>query len=391
MQAYIQNSLSPQQTEELFLRLNSHPQLSEKLLKELAESYEDKMSNPVPLKEDISQRMLQGLLTKINEAPVISMKQSNAGNWKRWIAAAAVFIIVGSIAYFITDRQPKTAIKQSAVNSQHVEKDVLPGFDGAILTTAGNNQIILDGAANGIVNKEGNTDVIKRDNQLVYKESSAAIPDIETFNTFSTLKGRKFQLILSDGTKVWLDAASSITYPIAFTGTQRKVKTTGQVYFEVAKDPAKPFIVDIGATSIEVLGTHFNVNAYEDENTIKTTLLEGMIKITRNNRSSLLKPGQQAVTGGSATESIKVNNAVDLDAVMAWKNGLFQFTGADLTSVLRQLSRWYDVDIVYEGKIPRREFEGKIGRDLNLSQVLKVLEKVQVRFRIEGTKLIVQP
>ena len=391
LHAYVQDGLDSQQTEELFGYLSSYPQQSEPLLKELSEIYKDKMINAPPLKEEISQRMLQGLLTKINAAPVIPMKKSSSGNWKRWVAAAAILLIVGFTTYLMMDRQPKTITKQVFVNTQHTEKDALPGFDGAVLTTAAGNQIILDNTTNGIVSTEGNTEAIKQTNQLVYNESSKALPEVDTYNTLRTLKGRKFQLILADGTKVWLDAASSLTYPIAFTGMQRKVKATGQVYFEVAKDPAKPFIVEAAGTSLQVLGTHFNVNAYEDETTMKTTLLEGMIKITRNKNISMLKPGQQAVISVSEPGSIKVNDAVDLDAVMAWKNGLFQFTNADLTTVLRQLSRWYVMDIVYEGKMPKREFEGKIGRDLNLSQVLKLLEKIQVRFRIEGTKLIVQP
>ena len=391
LHAYVKDSLPPQQTEELFQHLSCHPQQSERLLKEFAEIYKDKMVSTRPLKDEISQRMLQGLLKKINAAPVIPMRQSSTGKGKRWVAAAAILLLVGSAAYFMTDRQPKTVAKQVFVNPQHTEKDASPGFDGAILTTAGGNQIILDNATNGVVSKEGNTDIIKQANQLVYNESLKALPKGETFNTLTTLKGRKFQLVLSDGTKVWLDAASSLTYPIAFTGMQRKVKATGQVYFEVAKDPAKPFIVEAAGTSVQVLGTHFNLNAYEDETTMKTTLLEGVIKITRNNNSSMLKPGQQAVINVSESGSIRVNHAVDVDAVMAWKNGLFHFTSADLTTVLRQLSRWYDMDIVYEGKMPKREFEGKIGRDLNLSQVLKLLEKIQVHFRIEGNKLIVQP
>ena len=391
MHAWVQDNLNDHQTEELFQYLSNHPQQSESLLQELTETYKDKMINAPLLKKEISHRMLQGLLTKINAAPVIPIRQSTPGNLKKWAAAAAILLVIGSVTYLMIDRQPKTIAKQVFVNPQHTEKDALPGFDGAVLTTASGNQIILDNTTNGIVSKEGNTEAIKQTNQLVYNESSKALPEVETYNTLRTPKGRKFQLILADGTKVWLDAASSLTYPIAFTGMQRKVKATGQVYFEVAKDPAKPFIVEAAGTSVQVLGTHFNVNAYEDETTMKTTLLEGMIKITRNNNSSMLKPGQQAVINVSEPGSIKVNNAVDLDAVMAWKNGLFQFTNADLTTVLRQLSRWYDMDIVYEGKMPKREFEGKIGRDLNLSQVLKLLEKVQVRFRIEGNKLIAQP
>jgi len=391
LHAYVQDSLSSEQTEELFEHLSCHPQQAERLLNELAEIHKDKVFNARPLKDEISQRMLQGLLKKINAAPIIPMRQSGAGRGMRWVAAAAILLLAGTTAYFMIDRQPKTVPKQVFVNPQHTEKDALPGFDGAILTTAGGNQIILDNATNGVVSKEGNTDVIKQANQLVYNESLKALPGVEAFNTLRTMKGRKFQLLLSDGTKVWLDAASSLTYPIAFTGTQRKVMATGQVYFEVAKDPAKPFIVEAAGTSVQVLGTHFNINAYEDETTIKTTLLEGLIKITRNSKSSMLSPGQQAVINFSESGSIKVNSDVDLDAVMAWKNGLFQFTNADLTTVLRQLSRWYDMDIIYEGKLPKREFEGKIGRDLNLSQVLKLLEKVQVHFRIEDNKLIVQP
>ena len=391
LHAWVQDNLNDQQTGELFQYLSNYPQQSERLLQELTETYKDKMINAPLLKREISQRMLQGLLKKINAAPVIPMRLASAGKGKRWVAAAAILLLVGSTAYFMIDRQPKTIPKQVFVNPQHTEKDALPGFDGAVLTTASGNQIILDNTTNGIVSKEGNIQAIKQTNQLVYNESSKALPEVETFNTLTTQKGRKFQLILADGTKVWLDAESSLTYPIAFAGMQRKVKATGQVYFEVAKDPSKSFIVEAAGTSVQVVGTHFNVNAYEDEATMKTTLLEGIIKITRNNNSSMLKPGQQAVINVSEPGLIKVNNEVDLDAVMAWKNGLFQFTNADLTTVLRQLSRWYDMDIVYEGKMPKREFEGKIGRDLNLSQVLKLLEKVQVRFRIEGNKLIAQP
>ena len=388
---YVHNNLSQQQTEELFGYLSQHPSETEQLLREIAELVDVAMTNALPPEEEVSQRMLHGLLTKIGSATVIKVSKPYSSQWKRWTIAASVLLLAGSAVYFYVDRQPKSIVSRLPANSQHSGKDALPGSDGAILTTAAGNQIKLDSTVDGIVSKEGNTAVIKKDNQLMYNETPAALAEKEAFNTLSTQKGRKFQLVLADGTKVWLDAASSLTYPIAFTGNQRIVKATGQLYFEVAKDPAKPFIVDAGGTKVQVLGTHFNVNAYEDESAMKTTLLEGMIRITTYNNSSLLTPGQQAVIDNSEYGSIKINDAVDVDAVMAWKNGLFQFNNANLTTVLRQLSRWYDMDIVYEGKMPEREFEGKIGRDLNLSQVLKILEKVQVKFRIEGNKLIVQP
>ncbi|MES1224290.1 MAG: FecR domain-containing protein [Bacteroidota bacterium] len=393
LQSYVQNTIHPGQVEELFGYLSRHPELADQLLKEITQVPGDILVNLQPLQEEASSRMLSGLMAKINTTRVAAIHQPGFIRRRRWIAAAAVILLVaGASIYFISGNLSSPIAAEHFINSQHSGKDASPGLDGAILTTANGDRIILDSVSNGIVSTEGNTDVVKQSNRLIYNKSSKAPASAETFNTLSTLKGMKFQLILSDGTKVWLDAASSVTYPIVFPGEQRKVKATGQVYFEVAKDPLRPFIVDARGTSVQVLGTHFNVNAYEDETTMKTTLLEGMIKITRNNSSSLLKPGQQAIVDRTdPVGSITVNNGVDLDAVMAWKNGLFQFTKADLSSVLRQLSRWYDMEIVYEGKIPQREFEGKIGRDLNLSQVLKLLEKVQVSFRIEGKKLIVQP
>jgi hypothetical protein len=388
---YVHNNLTQQQTAELFDYLSLHPLQTGRLLKEIAELVDITMAGARPPEEEVSQRMLRGLLTKIGSAAVVNAGKRQPSQWKRWAIAASIVLLAGAAVYFYTGRQPKSFVSRIAANPQHTEKDALPGSDGAILTTAAGEQIKLDSTIDGIVTREGNTAVIKKDNQLVYNEAAAVRPATEIFNTLSTQKGRKFQLVLADGTKVWLDAASSLTYPIVFTGSQRNVKATGQLYFEVAKDPAKPFIVETGGTKVQVLGTHFNVNAYEDESAVKTTLLEGMIRITTYNNSSLLTPGQQAVINNSESGAIKINNAVDVEAVMAWKNGLFQFTNANLTTVLRQLSRWYDMDIVYEGKMPEREFEGKIGRDLNLSQVLKILEKVQVKFRIEGSKLIVQP
>jgi len=391
LQAYAQNNISAQQTEELFQFLNRQPEEADRMLRELAKVYKDRLFHSQDLKAEISQRMKQSLLARINAAPETVRIQNYSSMRVRWAIAASVLLLFSTITYYLFEKQPKKELVQHIVQPQHIEKDALPGFDGAILTTASGNQIILDSTANGIVSKEEHTHVVKKDNKLIYSESSEAPTEIESFNTLSTLKGRKFQLVLADGTKVWLDAASSITYPIAFTGKQRKVQVTGQLYFEVAKDTARPFIVESAGTSVQVLGTHFNVNAYGDESAMKTTLLEGAIKITRKDRSLLLQPGQQAVISGTEAGAIQLNNAVDLDAVMAWKNGLFQFTNADLPTVLRQLARWYDMEIIYDGKIPDRKFEGKIGRDLNLSQVLKLLEKVQVKFRIDGNKLIVQP
>lgn len=391
LHAYAENKISARQTEELFQYLNTNPGEAALLLTESAGLYEGKMHNKSLIDEEVSNRMKQLLLTKISTQAVIELPRGRPTTRIQWAAAAAVLLLTAGISYFLVDVQPKNNPDQNTVKVHHLKKDATPGIDGAVLTTASGDQILLDNAANGVVASEKNTHVLKQGSQLIYSGSGQIKDDLESLNTLSTLKGRKFQLVLADGTKVWLDAASSITYPVVFTGKQRKVKVTGQLYFEVAKDKSKPFIVEAGETSIKVYGTHFNVDAYEDEPAIKTTLLEGSVKISVSNQSLMLKAGQQAVSGKVNSRSIHLDKDVDTEAVIAWKSGLFQFDNADLPTVLRQLARWYDMQIVYFGEIPIRRFDGKIGRDLNLSQVLKLLEKMQVRFSIKENKLIVQP
>jgi ferric-dicitrate binding protein FerR (iron transport regulator) len=211
------------------------------------------------------------------------------------------------------------------------------------------------------------------------------------YNTITTANGNQYQLILTDGSKVWLNAASSIRFPTSFTGNERKVEITGEVYFEVAKDPIKPFKVDFKnkegeINEIEVLGTHFNVNAYADEPDMKTTLLEGSVKIKAANKIQMLTPGQQAsITSGG----IEVKRNVDIEHVMAWKNGYFLFDNTDIYTLMRQVSRWYNVDVKYEGRITEDGFSGKILRDVPLSKFIKVLELNDVKVRTEGREIIV--
>ena len=187
-----------------------------------------------------------------------------------------------------------------------------------------------------------------------------------------------------------MNDSSSIRYPVVFTGSERKVEITGEVYFEVAKNTSLPFKVKIGNnTEVEVLGTHFDINAYADESTISTTLLEGSVKISElsQRKSRLIVPGEQAQI--NASNSIKVNKLPNAEQVIAWKNGTFNFINSNLEMALRQLARWYDVDIVFEGPIPQKQFSGEMQRSLNLSQVVRLLEKNGVNCRIEGKKLIV--
>jgi transmembrane sensor len=388
LRRYANDTISEHEMEALFTYLNSLNEKPVGWMKEFDEIFRESLVNPPPLAPEISQKMKAAIFEKIDRKQPF---QSAVTRPLLKLAVAAILLIICTGTYFLVQNKPAPkASDPIIVNLQHGHQDALPGFDGAVLTTAGGQQIVLDSAGNGIIAREYNTHVVKRGSQLVYEAAAENSAGQQSFNTLSTQKGRKFQLVLADGTKVWLDAASSITYPIAFSGQERRVKATGQLYFEVAKDALKPFVVETAGTTVEVLGTHFNLNAYEDEGSTKTTLLEGAVKVSKVNQHLLLKPGQQAVADGSVNGLIQLNNSVDINAVMAWKTGLFQFSNADLSTVLRHLARWYDMEIVYEGKIPDRKFEGKIGRDLNLSQVLKVLEIVQVKFRIEGKKLIVQ-
>lgn len=303
--------------------------------------------------------------------------------WWTYVAAAIIIAALGIGLYQYTHQKPV----QPAVATIPPKNDALPGGNKAILKLANGRNIVLDSAANGSLAVQGNANVVKLANgRLAYQNRQNAQRE-PVYNTVSTPRGGQYNLTLSDGTQVWLNAASSITFPTDFTGDRREVTVTGEAYFEVAGNNTKPFHVLYDHTDIQVLGTHFNVNTYEDEAFARTTLLEGRVRVVSGGQQILLLPGQQAAQ--AADGQLSKNTKVDLEQVMAWKNGLFNFDGADLQQVLRQLGRWYDVDVVYEGNVPERRFGGEIPRDLNLSQVLKVLQKVEVKFRIDGKKLIV--
>jgi transmembrane sensor len=250
---------------------------------------------------------------------------------------------------------------------------------------------------NGVVANQSGSSVTLNDGKLEYEKSGVGSlePGVK-YNTLTTPRGRQFQLVLPDGSKVWLNAASSITYPTVFAANERKVKIIGEVYFEVFKDQSKTFVVDVdGKQTVEVLGTHFNINSYTDEDAIRTTLLEGKVKVSATGSrlptidSRLLSPGQQA---SLQHDQLTTSNNVDLDQTMAWKNGTFSFRDADLPAVMRQLARWYNVDVEYRGAIPKDRFDGDIGNTLTLDQVLKGLAKTRIHYQIEqGNKLIILP
>lgn len=305
-----------------------------------------------------------------------------------WIKYAAAVIILIALSWFaltkpwIRDAQPLPVAQSNTMDI------VEPGRDGAILTLENGSKLVLDSMGNGVLTTENGTQILLRDGQLLYQAGDVS-SDVVGYNTMSTPKGRQFKLRLPDGSNVWLNAASSIRYPTAFVGAERRVEITGEAYFEVAHRDDQPFRVTVDQqTEVEVLGTHFNINSYNNEDQISTTLLEGSVKVTSGKGNAVLTPGQQARSGGAS--SIQVMTNVNLDKVMAWKNGLFDFQDATLEEVMRQLERWYDIEVSYEGKIPKLEFYGRMGKDLDLQTVLRGLEKSNVHFRMEqGRKLVI--
>jgi len=316
--------------------------------------------------------------------------------WGSRIAAAAlVLLIAGFTLYFYLKNQPQN---QHVANKQIIQ-DIKPGGNRATLTLANGKTIVLNDAANGNLAEQAGIAISKtKEGQLVYtiNDKGEAENGSQYINTISTPNGGQYQVILPDGTRVWLNAASSLRYPAHFNEQVRKVTLSGEAYFEVSKalNKAKltniPFIVETEQQEVEVLGTHFNINAYTNEPGVKTTLLEGAVKVGSPgiaNKSIVLKPGQQSYY---SENTLKVN-VVDTDEAVAWKNGLFMFKDADLKTVMRSIARWYDVEVVYQGVIPKKEFSGEMYRNLNLDQVLDVLSFYKVHFRVEGKKIIVNP
>lgn len=304
-----------------------------------------------------------------------------------YMAAASILIAIGAYL-FISRKQANN--KGHEVTQVAVTNDIAPGKYKAKLTLADGSVVYLDSAANKIIGQQGSIAVKNNNGRLVYEGKNAASTKV-LYNTLNTSKGETYATILSDGSKVWLNSESSVRYPVAFDGDVRKVEITGEAYFEVAH-LNRPFIVDMPNLQVEVLGTHFNINSYTNENEIRTTLLEGKVKVlTKNtNEQTILVPGEQARMS-KQTQALDKTKDVDVDAAVAWRFGYFQFNNADLPVVMRQLERWYDVQTVYEGNVPRREFLGKIPRNLNLSQALDVLQMLKVHFKIEGKKIIVSP
>ncbi|NQX39405.1 FecR protein [Pedobacter steynii] len=314
--------------------------------------------------------------------------------WPR-IAVAAMILTTLSVAVYFYNEYRSTQSEQTFAANQ-----ILPGGNKAVLTLGDGRKITLDDAANGELLLQSGIKISKTaDGQLVYtilKEETEVSPgQSASFNTIETPRGGQYQVNLSDGTTVWLNSASSLKYQTVFSGNERKVELRGEGYFEVAHQSGKPFIVKTNHQQIAVLGTHFNVNAYEDEQAVKTTLLEGSVRVERSVVSAgkktgfiYLKPGQQSVL----TERAIDIQEVDTKSVIDWKDGRFIFKEEDIKSVMRKLARWYDFEVVYQGNLEGLHFGGKVSRSKSLKDALKVLTLTgDVHFKVEGRRITVMP
>ena len=382
--------MNNQQAEELLQKYqsgnctSSENDLIENWYDQLIETGECQWSDD---EKDMIQKMLERRIFKqINQKQKIIKSPVLLIHRYSWWVAASVILILGTFSYFHFN---KTAKERQTANVLFSDIKVAE-TNRAMITLTNGQKIFLDSVGNGVIGVQGNVNLVKiADGKIAYQQGNGEESGRIEYNTLINPRGSKIMnLTLVDGSKVWLNAGSALTYPVAFIGNEREVSISGEGYFEIEHDALKQFTVHKGGIKIQVLGTHFNVNAFKDDGQdLMVTLLEGSVKINNGHAIGLLKPGQQA----KVNKEVEILNEVDLNAVIAWKNGYFQFDHASLQNVLKQISRCYDIQVMYEGTNQPREFIGEIQRDLSLAEVIKILEKNKVRFKIEGRKLVVLP
>lgn len=326
-------------------------------------------------KETLKDRMMAGIQKRITPQVSVHKKIYKYAAVASLIAFA---LITGIFAYHFY----KKSIKAS---NEFVLNDIAaPKMNRATIKMTDGKIIYLDSSNKGTLASVDKVSLQKlADGSVVYTGTSTRM----VYNLLTNPKGSKvIDLVLSDGTKVWLNAGSSLEYPVSFPGAERKVKITGEAYFEVAHNPLKPFRVVKGETEVAVLGTHFNVKAYDDDNDIKITLIEGSVKVSKGALAKVIRPGQEAIVKYS---NIDLQDA-DMESALAWKNGYFHFDKTSITDIMKEVGRWYDVDVVFEKSYEKRRFSGEISRDANLSQLLEIMNESNVNCRIQDKRLIVR-
>lgn len=392
LQLYMENRLTPAETaqlQELLANPANTPQLAD-ALQQLMEADEGEGQTTVPAMDAVLENILS--VDRTGQPAVLASLDSRAGKTARfrfrwqWAAAVVLACTLAAAGWFILRKKTDTAAGSLARNNAHGKTNIVPGSDKAVLTLADGSVIALNDVQNGLISRQGAAQVMKTDSgRLAYYTGNHTGTPV--YNTISTPKGGQYQITLPDATRVWLNAASSLRFPTAFTGNNRVVELTGEAYFEVAAAANQPFIVKAGAAQVQVLGTHFNINAYDDEESIQTTLLEGAVKMSLDQQAAVLKPGQQG--GYNKNSRALTTREVDTREAIAWKEGYYLFNRTSIPSAMRQIARWYDVEVAYEGAIPRDEIVGKIPRAANIAEVLHIMELIGVRFKIEGRKITV--
>ena len=378
---YLTNAITESEKDQLFVMIQSgqyEPDLQNIIDQQLMHGEFDQEEN--------AQRE-QLLFQKIKDAMTASPKKQTGRivpfTWRRVAAAVAIVIVLGGSYWFVSHR--KESEPAAKAETQSFKNDVEPGKYRAKLVLANGKTIILDSSTAKELAKEGNVTILNRNNQLIYETVKNHTAEV-LYNTLSTGRGETYAMILSDGSRVWLNSLSSIRFPVAFTGHERKVEITGEAYFEVKHNARAPFKLVANGVEVQDLGTEFNVNDYRDEPVIKTTLVSGKANVVKGDKSHLLDPGQEIQVKND--QLIFIANA-DIEQATAWRDGLFRFRSTDLETVLRQVARWYNVDVNYEGKIPDVHFTGIVSRGVSLVEVLKMLELSGIHFRLNGTKLTV--
>lgn len=379
---YLQKDISPEQEALLkdWLLKSEH---NKKLFEELQNN--DSLIAEMKRYNESIARTESAKLRAVEEAFPKSGKVKRM-SWFRYAAAAVLLIMLGG-GYYLFFKSKPDKVKQEEVVAK-AQHDVEPGQFKAKLTLADGSVLVLDSFSNNRLVQQGGTNVYTRDGELIYNPAKSK-EDKEIFhNTLTTARGESYKLILPDGSKAWLNAASSVRFPVSFTGNERRIEITGEVLMEVVSNKTKPFIVSVNNTEVKVLGTVFNVNSYEEENGIITTLVEGKVLLTKGSKSLVLTPGQQA----QVTEegNMELDKEADIDKATGWQRGLFVFKGDDVKTVMNQLARWYDVKVIYKGEI-KDKFYAVIKRNQSASNVLYALEQSSGHYKIDGNTIIVSP
>jgi len=391
---YLDNSITPDDYQEFLLLLNTDT-INETLLLKLNALWVQSAKSPLSIPTVDWDEKMNYLLKQFTHENIPQAPVKKLSNWHKykWAAAIMLSILMFGVFHFSkkSNALPAKNIELVAIPNQH--NDLKAGRNKAILVLADGSSVPLDDSLNGSIINQGNTKLTKLSNgQLVYNSFGSPVAEV-LYNKIVTPRGGQYKLTLADGTKIWLNSASSLRFPVVFRGLNREVEVSGEAYFEVEKDVKHPFKVTVRVLNrnpevVEVLGTHFNVNAYADERNFSTTVFEGSVQVHHATGITRIKPGQQLQSGTGL--AIVINNT-DLEEVIAWKEGIFHFEDADINYVMRQIARWYDIEVAYVGNITTH-FDGGIPKNVNVLKVLNMLELTgEVKFNIEGRKVVVLP